>query len=349
MNRTGHVVFVEDKYYLLWQLELLIESITSRAGVDEKDIVILYADPSYHFKNVKWGQTPYLQGLMKHHPDINFYPVQNWGRSNWYYRFDDNGTWAPKQYPGINKWLSLCEAANAGWLDIFDDVILLEQDLYFTGSMPKLGPGNRVTANWLCERYGAFEVTDKDDQMNTTGFDLDDIMKLCKVSSANRKLWTSGAIVFKFVTAQLKKSKFLNAIVNYNQLLMTLGELALPQGARHETDMVAPSLAMAHCGMHCKTVEDLQWRSDVWTWNSTPPKNLVVHYGWDFTAYPHLKSSFSKFKYNETGPWSDNEMFDNEYKDVKYDWIRSMYDDIQKIGEKNIERICDRNVYTPVV
>lgn len=349
MSRTGNVIFVEDKYYLLWQLELLIESITTRAGIQQEDLVVLYADPSYHHKQVKWGQTPYLQGLMKHHPNINFYPVQNWGRKNWYYRFEDNGTWHPKQYPGINKWLSLCEAANAGWLDRFDEVVLLEQDLWFSGKFPALGPGNCVTANWLCERYGAFEVNDKDADQNTTGFDLDDIMKLCKVSAKNRKLWTSGAIVFKFNTKQLKQAKFLNALVNYNQLLMTLGELALPQGARHETDMVAPSLAMAHCGIHCKSVDKLQWRSDVWTWDSNPPPDTVVHYGWDFNAYPHLGSTFSKFKYNESGPWQDKELYDEEYDSVKFEWIQKFYDDIYKIGNKDIERVCDRQVYTPVV
>jgi hypothetical protein len=347
--KTGHVVFVEDKYYLLWQLELLIESLTSRSGIKECDIVVLYTDPSYHHKQVKWGQTPYLQGLMKVHDTVNFYPVQNWGRKNWYYRFNDNNSWVPKQYPGINKWLSLCEAANAGWLDKFEEIVLLEQDLWFSGDFPKLPPGNCVTANWLCDRYGAFEVTDKDDDMNTSGFDLDDIMKLCKVSSKNRKLWTSGAIVFKFVTSQLKRAKFLNAIVNYNQLLMTLGELALPQGARHETDMVAPSLAMAHCGMHCKTIDSLQWRSDVWTWNNKPPENVVVHYGWDFKAYPHLGSSFSKFDYNDKTPWDDPARLEDEYNSVKFDWIKKMYDDIFKLKEKIIERNCDRAVYVPVI
>jgi len=349
MSATGYVVFCEDKYYLLWQLELLIESITNRAGVHEKDIVVLYADPSYHHRSVEWGQSPYLKSLMKHHHDVKFYPVQNWGRRNWYFRFEDNKTWHPKQYPGINKWLSLCEAANAGWLDDFTEVVLLEQDLWFSGNFPKLGHGNCVTANWLCDRYNAFEVNDKTDDMNTPGFDLDDIMKLCKVPSSHRKRWTSGAIVFKFVTKQLVQAKFLNALVNYNQLLMTLGELALPQGARHETDMVAPSLAMAHCGMHCRTVEDLQWKSDVWTWHQKPPDNVVVHYGWDFAAYPHLNSTFSKFKYTNKGPWTDKEVLMAEYNDLAFDWIKSLYNDIFKIGEKNIQRVCDRQVYLPVI
>lgn len=349
MSRKGYVVFTEDKYYLLWQVELFIESITKRAGIQENDIVILYTDPSYHHKTVEWEQSTYLKSLMNHHPAIKFYPVQNWGRRNWYFKFKDDGTWIPKQYPGINKWLSLCESANAGWLDEFDEVVLLEQDLWFSGKFPDLGPGNCVTSNWLCDRYNAFEVNDKTDEMNTTGFDLDDIMKLCKVPTEYRKKWTAGAIVFKFVTEQLKRAKFLNAIVNYNQLLMTLGELALPQGARHETDMVAPSLAMAHCGMHCKEVESLLWRSDVWTWNNKPPDNVVVHYGWDFTAYPHLKSSFSKFKYHQTGPWEDKEILQQEYNQLAFDWIKKMYDDIFEVGNKRIDRICDRQVYLPVI
>lgn len=348
--RVGHVVFCEDKTYLLWQTELFIHSLTSRGGIKEEDIVVLFATPEYHNCDKKLhNDSPYLRNLMKKHSGCRYYKVQNYGRRNWYFRYEDNGTWHPRQYPGINKWTSLCEAANAGWLDEYNEILLLEQDLWFSGDMPELPVGNCVTANWLCNRYGAFEVTDKDDDMNTEGFDLDDIMKLCKVPSHNRAKWTSGAIVFKFITNQLKKSKFLNAIVNYNQLLMTLGELALPQGARHETDMVAPSLAMAHCGMNCKTIDNLRWRSDVWTWNNEPPRDVVVHYGWDFNAYEHLKSSFSKFKYNKTGPWEDKDIWMKEMRTVTFDWIRELYIDIIEIGKLDIDRTCDREVYLPTI
>lgn len=349
MSRIGHVVFCEDKFYLLWQVELLVHSLKTRAGIKEDDIVILYADPSYHHRECTWGQTPYLQGMMQHYKNIRFFPVQNWGRRNWYFRFNDNGSWHPKQYPGINKWLSLCEAANAGWLDEYSEILLLEQDLWFSGDMPELPPGNCVTDNWLCNRYSAFEVLDKDADMNTKGFDLDDIMKLCKVPARNREKWCKGSIIFKFITNQLKCAKFLNAIVNYNQLLMTLGELALPQGARHETDMVAPSLAMAHAGMKCERIDSLCWRSDVWTWNTQPPKDVVVHYGWDFSAYKHLKSSFGKFKYDKTGPWEDKETWDKEKQDVAFDWIREFYKDIEEVGRIDIERVCDRDVYLPTI
>ena len=351
MARRAHVVFCEDKYYLLWQTELFIHSLTHRANVRQEDIVVLYADPSYHKRSndYEWGQTPYLQSMIKHYNNVKFYPVQNWGRKNWYYRFKDDGTWYPKQYPGINKWLSLCEAANAGWLDDYDRVLLLEQDLWFSRGVPELASGNCVTDNWICNRYRAFGVDDKTPEENTDGFDLDDIMKLCKVPVKNREKWTSGAIVFQFITPQLKQAKFLNALVNYNQLLMTLGELALPQGARHETDMVAPSLALAHCGMQCETVKNMKWRSDIWTWNHEPPTGTVVHYGWDFNAYPHLKSTFSKFKYNNHGPWEDKDIYNKEKSTVAFDWIRDMYDDIISLGDIKLERVCDRDVYLPTI
>ena len=116
MTRTGHVVFCEDKFYLLWQVELFIQSLVNRGGVQKSEIVILFADPGQH-GGTEYKLSPYLNGLIQQHSEIRFYHVQNFGRSNWYYRFTDNNTWHPKQYPGINKWLSLCEAANAGWLD----------------------------------------------------------------------------------------------------------------------------------------------------------------------------------------------------------------------------------------
>jgi len=348
MSRTGHVVFCEDKFYLLWQTELLLNSLTSRANVSQSDIVVLFADPGFHGKD-EYEMSPYLRGLTEIYNDVRYYCVQNFGRRNWYFRFNDNNTWHPKQYPGINKWLSLCEAANAGWLSEYDEILLLEQDLWFSGPKPELPTGNCVSDNWINNRHRAFEVNDKTPDMNTPGFDLDDIMKLCKVSTTNRERWVGGSIIFKFITDQLKSGKFLNAIVNYNQLLMTLGELSLPQGARHETDMVAPNLAMAHCGMDCELITDNRWRSDVWTWHQEPPEGTVVHYGWDFNSYPHLKSTFNKFKYNDIVPWSDHEQFKQEIDNTPFNWVKLMLQDIISLRNIDIDRQVSRDVAIPVV
>lgn len=349
--RRGYVVFTEDKRYLLWQTELLINSLQKNANIDLKDIVVLFADPTYHSRDgVSYQPTNYLKSIISHYNQVNYHCVQNFGRRNWYFRFTNEGNWHPKQYPGINKWTSLCEAANAGWLDKFDEVLLIEQDLWFSGKVPDLPSGNCVTDNWINSRYRAFEVTDKDDKMNTPGFDLDDIMKLCKVKSKDREKWVGGAIIFKFITEQLKKARFLNSIVNYNQLLMTLGELALPQGARHETDMVAPNLAMAHCGMDCTLVDDLCWRSDVWTWHQEPPVNVVVHYGWDFVNYKHLGSTFNKFKYGSEYPWVHAEQYEKEIHTTKFNWVKSFLRDIISLGDIKIDRSGnDRVVAVPTI
>jgi len=349
MRKTGYVVFCEDKFYLLWQLEVFLHSLTNRAKISEKDIIVLYADPNYFDPNTEWSISPYLEGIFNSYPEIQHHSVQNWGRKNWYYRFQDNGTWHPKQYAGINKWLSLCEAANAGWLDSFQEILLLEQDLWFSESLPSLPKGNCVTANWLCDRERAFGVDDKTDKENTEGFNLNDIMNLCKVPQKNQNLWTSGAIIFKFITTQLKKSEFLNAIANYHQLLMTLSELALPQGARHETDMVAPSLAMAHCGMKCKTIDDIAWKSDVWTYHEELPKNGLVHYGWDFSHHPHLKSSFAKAAFNHTTPWEDDTFLRLEYHDLPFQWLKDFYDDLLVLRFNDIDRACFKSHSHPVI
>jgi hypothetical protein len=348
MAETGYVVFTEDKFYLLWQTELFLHSLVNRGGITNEQIVVLYADPSYHDKKIEFGISPYMKSLMAHYPGVMFYPCQNWGRRNWYFRFNDDGTWQPRQYPGINKWLSVCEAANAGWLDRFTEVVQLEQDLWFSGTFPDLPAGNCVTENWINNRFGAFEVNDKDDQ-NTEGFDLDDIMKLCKVSNKNRAKWKGGAVIFKFITAQLKRGEFLNAIVNYNQLLMSLGELALPQGARHETDMVAPSLAMAHCGMDYTLLTDNRWRTDVWTWHEEIPDRTVVHYGWDFNNYKHLDCRFSKFIYNTEPPWKHKKKLLNDKKKTKFQWIKAFIDDILALSKIEMDRTCERKVAVPVI
>ena len=347
--RTGYIVFCEDKQYLLWQVELMLHSITTRGQVPIQDCVVLFADPDYFNKEKQSYQpSPYLLSVQNEYRCI-YHCVQNFGRRNWYFRFNDNGSWQPKQYPGLNKWTSLCEAANAGWLDEFDEVVLLEQDLWFSGQFPDMPPGNCVTDNWINNRYRAFEVNDKEPKMNTPGFDLDDIMKLCKVSTSDREKWQGGAIIFKYVTSDLKRAKHLNAILNYNQLLMTLGELALPQGARHETDMVAPSLAAAHCGLKTTLIDDPCWRSDIWTWHQEPPPRTVVHYGWDFNAYKHLKCTFNKFIYGNQPPWVDIEKYISEIPEVAFPWITNFIRDLETLGKKQMNRTCESNVSVPVI
>lgn len=344
--RRAHVIFAEDKQYLLWQTELLLHSISTRAGISLQDCVVLYADPNEHSGN-EYQQSPYLQSLIQKTPSTRFHKVHNFGRRNWYFRYDGKGNIHNKGYAGLNKWTSLCEAANAGWFDDFDEVVLLEQDLWFSGPFPELPAGNCVTDNWINNRYRAFEVTDKEPDMNTEGFDLDDILKLCKVNTTSREKWVGGAIIFKFISKQLKQPKFLNAILNYNQLLMTLGELALPQGARHETDMVAPNLAMAHCGMDCTLVDNLRWRSDVWTWHQEPPEGTVVHYGWDFNAYKHLKCSFNKFNYGTKPPWVEIDKYKQELDDHKFQWTKNFIADIDQVGKYKMDRTCANQAFTP--
>ena len=69
MSRTGHVVFCEDKFYLLWQTELLLNSLTSRANVSQSDIVVLFADPGFHGKD-EYEMSPYLRGLTEIYNDV---------------------------------------------------------------------------------------------------------------------------------------------------------------------------------------------------------------------------------------------------------------------------------------
>ena len=130
---------------------------------------------------------------------------------------------------------------------------------------------------------------------------------------------------------------------------MTLGELALPQGARHETDMVAPGLAMAHCGMDWKLLKDNEFRTDIWTWHEEIPDRTVVHYGWDFNAYGHLGCTFSKFVYNTDPPWVDKDKLLKDRENTKYQWIKVFIDDIIKLSEVQLDRTCDRPVAVPVI
>ena len=121
--RTAYVVFTEDKQYLLWQTELLLHSIFTRAGISLQDCVVLYTDPEQFDPrrvNDPYQPSPYLSGLLEKTPSTRFHRVENFGRRNWYFKFKGEGAWDNKSYPGLNKWSSLVEAANAGWFEDFD-------------------------------------------------------------------------------------------------------------------------------------------------------------------------------------------------------------------------------------
>ena len=80
-----------------------------------------------------------------------------------------------------------------------------------------------------------------------------------------------------------------------------------------------------------------------------PPEGTVVHYGWDFNAYPHLKSTFNKFKYNDIVPWSDHEQFKQEIDNTPFNWVKLMLQDIISLRNIDIDRQVSRDVAIPVV
>ena len=47
-KKVCYAVFIEDKPYLLWQLELFLYSLTKRAGIDEKDIFLFWCSPNFY-------------------------------------------------------------------------------------------------------------------------------------------------------------------------------------------------------------------------------------------------------------------------------------------------------------
>ena len=69
--KIAYTVFVEDKPYLLWQLELFLFSITRRAGIKEEDIFLFWADPTYYadLENTQFSETAkpseWLQGIIE--------------------------------------------------------------------------------------------------------------------------------------------------------------------------------------------------------------------------------------------------------------------------------------------
>ncbi len=358
-KKTCYAVFVEDKPYLLWQLELFIYSLTKRAKIDPKDIFVFWASPDfYHLEDPTYEPhipSDWLTGIFQSYPSMPHRYCQNFGRQNRSFRFLGDGQWQGKIYAGLNKWSSWIEWQNAGVFNEWEEVVILEQDLWFSDEIPKMPDGNCVTFNWIPNRKQSFkrehEERDNEDKFTTArnfkknkfkGQNLDDIMKICGQTAKQREKWKQGAVIFKFRTKDLKP-KVLNDIMNYNYLLIHLMEIKHPEGMRHETDMIAPSLALSHNNMEMSVLGEKQWLTDTWTHDAEIPKGTVVHYGWNFDNYPHLGVNFGKSKFPDSAPWQTERKLLRDCVDTaKYQWTKNYFTDMLSIHMEypNILRRC---------
>ena len=360
-KRICYSVFVEDKPYLLWQLELFLYSLTRRAGIEDKDIFLFWASPDYYSDpsrpNYEAHQpSEWLTGILQAYPNMHHRYSQNFGRQNRTFRFLGDGHWHGKPYAGLNKWSAWIEWANAECFKEWDEVWILEQDLWFSDKLPKVPEGNVVSYNWIPHRKSAFKKAHADDQVDAfqtargfkkngfKGQNLEEILKLTGTTKAKIAKWKQGAVLFKFRTKDLKP-KLLNDIMNYNYLLLHLMEIKHPLGMRHETDMIAPSLALANSNLDIVSLREDTLRTDTWTHDEEIPKNTIVHYGWDFKNYPHLNVDFGKHTWGDLAPWqSDIQGMIKHSKEAKYEWTRNFFGDMVRIHTEypNILRRCSK-------
>ena len=107
-KKVCYSVFIEDKPYLLWQLELFLYSLTKRAGVEDKDIFLFWSAPNFYHEDSQhiepWVPSDWLRGIMEAYPRMHHRYSQNFGRQNRAFLFMGNGNWWGKPYPGLNKW-----------------------------------------------------------------------------------------------------------------------------------------------------------------------------------------------------------------------------------------------------
>lgn len=364
----AYLIFVEDKINLLWQLELTLYSMTHNAGVKADDIFVYWADPSYYEDPKKYGNpatvdmSPYLSDLKKTYPTMKFYYSQNFGRQNRNFRFTKRG-WSGVDYPGINKWSSWIEWWNSCVFCKYDYIYILEQDLWFSGPFHHLAGENSVSYNYIPTRKELFKrsnnLTDwgRDRGFvdgNHPGYDLDVIMTLTGVT--NLDLWVPGAVIFKFKVADLTTA-LVNDIMNYQYFLLDLGEISHPNGKFHETDMIAPCLALARNNVSVTLDRSMQWFTSNWVnaanyENGQLVQSGVVHYGWNFRGYKFLGTQneglqWCKCDYVSTTPWS-SETWRQHYTDLivnsTYSWTKKMFTDIMTLGDIALNRTCTKSV-----
>lgn len=324
-----YVIFTEMRHYLLWQTELAVYSLIHNAGINPKDIIILYTGTAPE-KNPK--TEPHYNYFKRNIIDkykVNEYKVSNYGKMPWSYRVNNDGI-STYMYAGMNKWTSLIEAAVEGVFKTWDNVMLLEQDLWFADKLEALPAGNVGTANWINNKDEAF----KSDKF--TGINLVDFLKFCRVPEENIEKWQSTAIIYNFTKETIENKEFLRMVVHYTNMLIAYAEIVHPEGARWETDMIAPSLALAHCGIDITSIDSPSYKSSTWTEDKEAPDNVVVHYGWDFAKNPHLGVDFSKFAFaNGVAPWENESVVNTWIFKSKFNWMKKFFGDMLAVSKNS--------------
>ena len=274
------------------------------------------------------------------------------------------------EYVGINKWASWIEWANGGLFTPYDEIFILEQDLWFSGKFPAFEGRNVVSYNWIPKRKEAFcRQADPNKALDdwakirdfTTweheGWDLDEIMSLTKIPKKQQSLWSQGAVLFKYCVKDLSP-KFFNDLMNYQYLLLHLGEIAHPQGKIHETDMMAPSLAACNNNLKMTVSSAKQVCAETWCQadqyeNDDLPDGAIVHYGWTFKNYPFLAKDeknpvkFGKTYYLDSAPWQGKKgKLEKDMERSKYQWTKNFFQDMLDIRKaySHITRQCDKKV-----
>lgn len=324
-GKTRYVVFLEVKKYFIWQTELFLLSLINNAKVEPKDILVLYSGTGFGVGPKTCPDYGEFDVMIKKY-GVHKLAVDNLGKRDWYFRLGNSKMFA-RQYGGINKWTSLIEASMRGMFKKYENVLLLEQDLWFQGMLPDLSGRNVVTNNWINNYDNAF----KNEKFQ--GFNLDSILTACNVSGSKKLKWKSGSIIFNFTRDTIQNRTLLSKILNYNQLLLVMAEIAHPEGARHETDMIAPNLAFADCGIDIELIDDPRLRSENWTQDVEWKEDIVVHYGWDFATKKHLKTDFSKFKYSDKKPWDDIRKVREWLFKSKFRWERQFFEDMLRLAQ----------------
>ena len=111
-------------------------------------------------------------------------------------------------------------------------------------------------------------------------------------------------------------------------------EIKHPLGQRHETDMIAPSLALANNNIDIESIRDDRFRTDTWTENAEIPEGTIVHYGWDFKNYKHLGVEFGKHEFAEYAPWQGNIKKVREWREnATYEWTKNFFTDMLNIHQ----------------
>ena len=289
---------------MLWQLELLIWSMTHNSSVKDggiynlnpKDILVIFiTNQKDRPEKYQYELSNYAKNIISYYGVRYIVDTNNYGVHSGIHRFSYRNSLEVIKYCPLNKPCSLAyiwEYLNREYGDIdFDDykfVVILEADLFAFGELnfdkfPK--DKTSIAYHWLIrdwtigKKQNEKEGTQEGEKIHLNLFNdgttLIDWMKAAGISKKNIDKFVPGACIMWIRTEDFTP-EFIDRTILWTKFMLYASTLVTDKDL-YISELPAYSLALAHCGVDVELIDEVEFHPGNMGYPNIPLGSLI-HY-----------------------------------------------------------------------